>query len=189
MWDLGSFQDEDEREPDDAGPSSGEEERQQLSKYRKINELVIIIVLMKVSNDRWGDEGLPPIDVHSLVHSDYGVAKDPGTHVADDVKVCKLCMLHGVFKCTFLMFFLGKPSVKGRSGSQRTRQTVGSILTFGHELRDLSNMSYIFNELNHEQVMSVDFSPDGEEVVAGGQSGMVKVKISEPCYSDIVHSG
>lgn len=44
-----------------------------------------------------------------------------------------------------------------------------------HEMRDLSNQSFVFNELHHETVNCVTFTANGEEVVAGGQSGKVKV--------------
>lgn len=44
-----------------------------------------------------------------------------------------------------------------------------------HEIRDLSNQSFVFNELHHELVNCVAFTPNGEEVIAGGQSGKVKV--------------
>ena len=56
-----------------------------------------------------------------------------------------------------------------------TKQTVSSLLTSDHEMRDLSNQSFVFNELHHEVVLCVTFTPNGEEVVAGGQSGHVKV--------------
>ncbi len=36
--------------------------------------------------------------------------------------------------------------------------------------------SFVFHELHNETVLCVAFSPDGEEVVAAGQSGLVKVK-------------
>ena len=35
--------------------------------------------------------------------------------------------------------------------------------------------SFIFHDLHHEMVLCVAFSHDGEEVVAGGMSGHVKV--------------
>ena len=56
-----------------------------------------------------------------------------------------------------------------------TRQSVNSLLTYDHDIRDLSNQSFVFNELNHEIVLCVAFDPDGEEIVAGGQTGTVKV--------------
>lgn len=56
-----------------------------------------------------------------------------------------------------------------------TKQTVNSLLTKEHEMRDLSNQSFVFNELHNETVLTVEFDPTGEEVVAGGQSGLVKV--------------
>lgn len=72
---------------------------------------------------------------------------------------------------------LRKGSVKGRSHHLRpyTKQTVNHMLTFDHDLRDLSNQSFIFNELHHEMVLCVDFSSDSERVVASGTSGHVKV--------------
>ena len=42
-------------------------------------------------------------------------------------------------------------------------------------IRDLSNQSFVFNEIHHEVVLCVAFDPTGEEVVAGGQSGHVQV--------------
>jgi WD40 repeat protein len=48
-------------------------------------------------------------------------------------------------------------------------------MTADHEVRDLSNQSFLFNELHPEAVLNVDFSPDGDEVVACGQSGTVRV--------------
>ena len=35
--------------------------------------------------------------------------------------------------------------------------------------------SFVFHDLHHEMVLCVAFSHDGEEVVAGGMSGHVKV--------------
>lgn len=58
---------------------------------------------------------------------------------------------------------------------QAFKQNVTSLITFDQELRDLSNKSFRFQELNHEMVLCVGFSPDGEEVVASGLSGSVKV--------------
>ena len=45
-----------------------------------------------------------------------------------------------------------------------TKQTVSSLLTSDHEMRDLSNQSFVFNELHHEVVLCVTFTPNGEEV-------------------------
>jgi WD40 repeat protein len=53
---------------------------------------------------------------------------------------------------------------------------VHSLITTDHGLRDLSNQSFVFHDLHHEMVLCVTFSPDSEEVVAGGMSGNVKVK-------------
>ena len=72
---------------------------------------------------------------------------------------------------------IGKASMKVRSSSfkRSNTMTVNSLITMDHELRDLSNRSFVFNELNHENVICVNFSPDGEEIVASGKSGEVKV--------------
>jgi len=48
-------------------------------------------------------------------------------------------------------------------------------MTADHEVRDLSNQSFLFNEIHPEAVLNVDFSPDGDEIVACGQSGVVRV--------------
>ena len=40
----------------------------------------------------------------------------------------------------YFLFFPGKGSVRGRSAlTPRMKQTVGQLLTYDHELRDLSN--------------------------------------------------
>ena len=39
--------------------------------------------------------------------------------------------------------------------------------------------SFVFHDLHHEMVLCVAFSHDGEEVVAGGMSGHVKVGLLE----------
>ena len=57
----------------------------------------------------------------------------------------------------------------------RTKQSVKSLLMSDHEIRDLSNQSFRFNDLYHEAVLCVAFSSNGEEVIAGGNSGNVKV--------------
>ena len=82
-----------------------------------------------------------------------------------------------ISKITFSLSILGKGSVRGRSHHMKpyTRQSVNSLLTYDHDIRDLSNQSFVFNELNHEIVLCVAFHPDGEEIVAGGQTGTVKV--------------
>ena len=55
-------------------------------------------------------------------------------------------------------------------------QTVNQIITTDHhDLKDLSNKSFCFNELHDEMILSVGFSPDGTEVVVSGQSGAVKI--------------
>ena len=55
-------------------------------------------------------------------------------------------------------------------------QTVHQIITTDHhDLKDLSNKSFSFNELHDEIILSVGFSPDGAEVVVSGQSGAVKI--------------
>ena len=78
---------------------------------------------------------------------------------------------------TFFLFLTGKGSVRGRSyhSKSRTKQTVNSLLTSDHEIRDLSNQSFVFNELHHENVLCVAFDPWGEEVAAGGVSGNIKI--------------
>jgi len=82
---------------------------------------------------------------------------------------------------------IGKASVRGRGGNglssgsfrgtpaDRFRQTVASLMTADNEVRDLSNQSFLFNELHPEAVLHVDFSPEGDEVVACGVSGDVRV--------------
>ena len=74
-------------------------------------------------------------------------------------------------------FVAGKGSVKGRSHhlKVRTKQSVNSLLTSDHEIRDLSNQSFVFNDVHHENVQCVAFGPFGEEVAAGGQSGEIKI--------------
>ena len=57
----------------------------------------------------------------------------------------------------------------------RTKQTVNSLLTHDHDIRDLSQQSFVFNELYHEYILCVAFDPWGEEVAAGGQSGDIKI--------------
>ena len=70
--------------------------------------------------------------------------------------------------------------MKVRTGSGKlARATVNRMLTFDNELRDLSNISFVFNELHHDFVVNVAFSPDGEEVAACGKSGSIKVSILE----------
>ena len=55
-------------------------------------------------------------------------------------------------------------------------QTVNQFITTDHhDLKDLSNKSFLFNELHDEMILSVGFSPDGTEVVVAGQSGAVKI--------------
>ena len=55
-------------------------------------------------------------------------------------------------------------------------QTVNQFITTDHhDLKDLSNKSFSFNELHDEMILSVGFSPDGTEVVVAGQSGAVKI--------------
>ena len=69
--------------------------------------------------------------------------------------------------------------MKVRTGSGKlTRATVNRMLTVDNELRDLSNMSFVFNELHHEFVNNVAFSPTGEEVAACGKSGSIKVSVT-----------
>ncbi|TRY73964.1 hypothetical protein TCAL_11343 [Tigriopus californicus] len=64
----------------------------------------------------------------------------------------------------------------GRSKSVRGFKTnMTKLITADHDLRDLSNQSFLFQELNHETVLFVDFNADGTEVIAGGLSGTVKV--------------
>ena len=48
-------------------------------------------------------------------------------------------------------------------------------MTSDHEIRDLSNQSFVFNDVHHENVTCVSFGPFGEEVAAGGQSGEIKI--------------
>ena len=69
-----------------------------------------------------------------------------------------------------ILFQTGKGSVLGRSlhTKSRTKQNVNSLLTSDHELRDLSNQSFVFNELHQENVLCVAFDPFKEEVAAGG---------------------
>ena len=69
-----------------------------------------------------------------------------------------------------ILFHTGKGSVLGRSlhTKSRTKQNVNSLLTSDHELRDLSNQSFVFNELHQENVLCVAFDPFKEEVAAGG---------------------
>ena len=55
-------------------------------------------------------------------------------------------------------------------------QTVNQFITTDHhDLKDLSNKSFSFNELHDETILSVGFSPDGTEIVVAGQSGAVKI--------------
>ena len=95
------------------------------------------------------------------------------------------------------------------SPSSLRGHNVHSLITADHTLRDLSNQarqeglliwlaalllrlgpihsllpflqSFVFHDLHHEMVLCVAFSHDGEEVVAGGMSGHVKV--SSACES------
>ncbi len=66
--------------------------------------------------------------------------------------------------------------MRGRShhNQPHTKQTVKSLLA-KNDLRDLSNQSFVFNELHHEPCLCVTFTPSGEELVVGGHSGKVKV--------------
>ena len=120
--------------------------------------------------------------------SDDGAVKiwDLGSFQVDEMSVPEKqrAILSEFFMITFridvnVTFFekIGKGSVKGRSHYMKpyTRQSVNSLLTYDHDIRDLSNQSFVFNELNHEIVLCVAFDPDGEEIVAGGQTGTVKV--------------
>ena len=79
--------------------------------------------------------------------------------------------------CLKSPFVTEKGSVRGRSHHMkpRTKQSVKSLLMSDHEIRDLSNQSFRFNDLYHEAVLCVAFSSNGEEVIAGGHSGNVKV--------------
>ena len=80
-------------------------------------------------------------------------------------------------KNNYIIRPLGKTSMKVRTNSFKRlqQQTVSSLITFDHELRDLSNQSFVFNELSCETVLCVAFSPDGEEIIASGHSGTIKV--------------
>ncbi len=73
-----------------------------------------------------------------------------------------------------LNYVVERASLKHR-GAPQFRQSVHSLITTDHGLRDLSNQSFVFHDLHHELVLCVAFSPDGEEVVASGMSGDVKV--------------
>lgn len=64
---------------------------------------------------------------------------------------------------------------RSNSFKRLQQQTVSSFITFDHDLRDTSNQSFVFNELSCEMVLCVAFSPDGEEIVASGKSGTIKV--------------
>lgn len=64
----------------------------------------------------------------------------------------------------------------GRTKSIRgSKPNMTKLITADHDLRDLSNQSFLFQELNHDTVLFVDFNADGTEVIASSLSGTVKV--------------
>ena len=76
--------------------------------------------------------------------------------------------------------FAESSSLKRRSSFQiqqsKDKYALQQILAKDRQdVRDLSHQSFNFYELHEEMVLCVDFSPSGDEVVAAGNSGHLKV--------------